>query len=96
MDYDNFVQEFKTFSINETERLRPAGTGEPGGINRAMSFFQDFSSKHSQLNDSLVQKANSILDKAELDADKKKKLKDELFELGKKAMGGFVSKYKPR
>ncbi|MBN8674114.1 MAG: hypothetical protein J0L56_08270 [Chitinophagales bacterium] len=99
MTYEQYIENFKQFSERAIVNHKPTGNTslEPGTISRVQSFISDLGDKIKGLNDVLVNEGNRILEEVDKDSSiDSKRLKDEIFELGKEAITEFVSRYKPR
>jgi hypothetical protein len=99
MTYNEYLDEFKRILENAIEDHEPHADQslQQGSLLRFKSFITDYEHKLLQLNDVLVAKGNRLLELAGSDNSiDTKKLKDEIFELGKEAINRFMIDYKPR
>lgn len=97
--YQDYIIEFNQYVEAAIVRNEPTGDRslKQGTLSRVQTFVEDFYDKIKVINDELVKKGNELLERAEMNKDiDSAKLRADLFDLGKAAIGKFVSRYKPR
>jgi len=97
MTHQQYLDDYQSFADNAVETHKPTAdqTLQPGTINRMTSYIKDLDRKIQDLNNVLVEKANSFLKEAGTSIDTAK-LKTDLFDIGKSSVQKFISKYKPQ
>lgn len=99
MSYQKYVDDFNQFAIEAIEKHKPTvdQSLKIGTISQMSSYLKSFKDCMKNLEELLINKANTHLVEAKDDSTIEiTKLKEVLFEIAKTSMQTFISKYKPK
>ena len=87
-ELENFYNEIVDINIPKSDDNLTNGT-----ISNSLSFFKDYSAKLEYISDEVINKANSLLEESEENADiEQNELKEELTNKCKELISNFISK----